>query len=70
MVGSNARPHAIVTRAVAAADNYSEFRHIGARNRGHHFSAVFGYAFVFVLFTHHKAGDILQEQQRNFALAA
>ena len=62
--------HAVVARAEAAADDDREFRHLRARDRGDHLRAVLGDAFVLVLAPDHEAGDVLQEHERDAALAA
>src|SRR5262249_43510297 len=61
--------HAVITGAVATADNHREFRHGGVAHRHHHLGAVLGDAAAFVLAPHHKAGDVLQKDQRHAALA-
>src|SRR6185312_4880225 len=65
-----ATAHAVIAGAEAAADDDGEFRHLGGRHRGHHLGAVPGDAFVLVLAPDHETGDVLQEHQRNLALAA
>ena len=47
-----------------------DLRHLRAGDRGHHLGAVLGDAAGFVFLADHEAGDVLQEQQRNAALAA
>src|SRR5690606_914657 len=65
-----AAAHAVVARAERTADQYGDFRYVGTGHGHDHFGAVFGDAFSFVLLAHHEAGDVLQEQQRDVALAA
>ena len=60
----------VVARAERAADHHRQLRHVRARDGRHHFGAVFGDAARFVLAPDHEAGDVLQEHQRNVALAA
>ena len=61
--------HAVVAGAEAAADDHGEFRHIRGGDRGHELGAVLGDAAGLVLLADHEAGDVLQEQQRDAALA-
>src|SRR5262249_20823605 len=61
--------HAVVARAVAAADDAGVFRAVGGGPRRHHFGAVLGDAARLVFAPDHKAGDVLQKQQRDVALA-
>src|SRR5579883_2263903 len=67
-IGASA--HTIVARAERAADNHREawYRRVGDRH--HHLGAIFGDAAVFVLLANHKAGNILQKDQRSLALGA
>src|SRR5688572_12305556 len=61
--------HAVVPRAERAAEDHRELRYSRARHRGHHLRAVLGDAAAFVLAAHHEAGDVLQEEERDAALA-
>ena len=67
--GVGAPAHAVIAGAVAAADDHGVFRHVGGGDRGHHLGAVLGDAARLVFAPDHEAGDVLQEQQRNVALA-
>src|SRR5204862_6322983 len=62
--------HAVIARAVGAADDDGEFWHAGGGDRCHKFGAVASDAAGLVLLADHEAGDILQEQQRDLPLAA
>ena len=64
-----AAAHAVVTGAKTAANDHRELGHPGTGHRGHQLGAVLGDAAFLVLLADHKAGDVLQEQQRNAALA-
>jgi hypothetical protein len=61
--------HAVVAGAVAAADDHRVFRHAGGGDRRHHLGAVLGDAAGLVFAADHEARDVLQEQQRDVALA-
>ena len=65
-----AAAHAVVAGAEAAADDHGELRHLRAGDGRHHLGAVLGDAAGLVFLPDHEAGDVLQEQQRNAALAA
>ena len=65
-----AAAHAVVAGAEGAADQHGDLGHLHGGDRGHHLRAVLGDAAVLVLAADHEAGDVLQEQQRNAALAA
>src|SRR5712675_789544 len=65
----SAAAHAVVAGSEGAADDDGEFRHPAARDRGHHLGAVLGDAARLVFFPHHEAGDVLQEEKRDAALA-
>ena len=65
-----ASAHSVIARAKTAADDDGELRHVRSRHRRDHFCAVAGNALVFVFAPDHKARDILQKHQRDFALAA
>src|SRR5947199_5955 len=52
--------HAVVPRSETAADDESEFGHLGAGDSRHHLGAVFGDAARFIFSPHHEAGDVLQ----------
>src|ERR1700730_16521898 len=64
-----AAAHAVIARAVAAADDHRAFRHADGRDRGHHLGAVAGDAAGLVFAADHEARDVLQEEQWNAALA-
>ena len=65
-----AAAHAVIPGAIAAADNQGQLGHLGGGHGGHQLGAVFRDAAGFVLPPDHEAGDVLQEQQRDVALAA
>src|SRR5450830_1391533 len=65
-----AAAHAVVAGAEAAADDDGELRHGGRGHGRDHLGAVAGDAFVLVFAAHHEAGDILQEDEGDLALAA
>src|SRR5450830_1096313 len=65
-----AAAHAVVAGAEAAANDDGELGHAGRGHRRDHLGAIAGNAFVLVLAAHHEAGDVLQEHQRDLALAA
>ena len=62
--------HAVIAGAVGAADDERDLRHLRAGDRGHHLGAVLGDAARLVFAADHEARDVLQEQQRDAALAA
>src|SRR5690606_20876736 len=62
--------HAVVAGAKRAADDYRQLGHLGTGHRSDQFGAVAGDTLGLVLAAHHKAGDVLQEHQGNFALGA
>ncbi|KAI3480412.1 hypothetical protein L1887_57426 [Cichorium endivia] len=64
-----AAAHAVVAGAEAPADDHGELRHLGAGHRSDQFGAVLGDAAGLVFLPDHEAGDVLQEQQRDTALA-
>ena len=66
----SAATHAVVARAITAANDEGEFGHLGTGHRRHHLGAMPSNALVFILATHHEAGDVLQKHQGDFALAA
>ncbi len=57
--------HAVVARAVAAADDHRELGHGAVADGVDHLGPVLGDAAVLVLPAHHEAGDVLQEHQRD-----
>src|SRR5690606_19236049 len=61
--------HAVITGAEAAADDHGELRYLGAGHRGDQLGAMLGDAAGLVFLPDHEAGDVLQKQQRNAALA-
>ncbi len=65
-----AAAHAVVARAEGASDDDGELGHLSASHRRDQLGAMTGDAFVLGLAADHEAGDVLQEQQRNAALAA
>ena len=48
----------------------SELGHLGVGDGVDHFGPILGNTALFVLLADHKAGDVLEEQQRDFPLAA
>ncbi len=64
-----AAAHAVVAGTEAAADEHGELRHLGAGHRGDQLGAVLGDATGLVFLPDHETGDVLQEQQRDAALA-
>ena len=65
-----AAAHAVVAGAVRGADHHGELRHRGVGDGVHHLGAVLGDAAVLVALADDEAGDVLQEEQRDAALAA
>ena len=65
-----AAAHAVVAGPEAAADQDGELGYLGAGHGGDELGAILGNAAVFVFLADHEAGDVLQEHQRNLALAA
>src|SRR5690606_22475719 len=65
-----AAAHAVIARPEAAADDEGELGHLGAGDRRHELGAVLGDPAMLVLSTHHEPGDVLEEQERDTALAA
>ncbi len=68
LVGAPA--HAVVAGAERAADDDRHLRHLGGGHRGDELGAVLGDAAGLVFPPDHEAGDVLQEDQRDLALAA
>ena len=64
-----AAAHAVIARAEAAADDHGDLGHLRGGDRGDQLGAVLGDALGLVLAADHEAGDVLQEQQRDAALA-
>ena len=64
-----AAAHAVVTGAETAADDHGEFRHLGAGHGVDQLGAVLGDAASLILLPDHEAGDVLQKQQGDAALA-
>src|SRR5579872_5034366 len=62
--------HAIVARAITAADDHRQLRHGRGGNRGHQLRTVLRNAARFIFPSHHEPRDVLQEHQRNASLAA
>lgn len=62
--------HAIVARAKGAADHDSELGHLRGGDGIHELGAMLGDALVLDLLADHKAGDVLQEEERHLALGA
>src|SRR5215813_1437634 len=56
--------HAVIARAVGAADDHRELGHVGARHRRYHLGSVLGDAAGLVLAADHEAGDVLKEDER------
>jgi hypothetical protein len=67
--GIGAAAHAVIAGAERAADQHGEFRHFGGGDGGDHLGAILGDAAGFVFAADHEAGNVLQEEQRNAALA-
>src|SRR6218665_1580377 len=65
-----AATHAVITSTKTSTNDDGEFRNLGAGHCMNHLGTMFGDATFFVFFPHHEASDVLQEDQRNFALAA
>ena len=65
-----AATHAVVAGAERAADDHRELRDGSTGHRGDHLGAGARDALVFVLSPDHEAGDVLQKDQRDLALAA
>ena len=65
-----AAAHAVVAGTVAAADDHGELGHRRGGDRGHQLGAILGDAAGLVFPSDHEAGDVLQEHQRDAALAA
>ena len=66
----SATAHAVVAGTKAAAGNDGDFRHRGTGDGGDHLRAMFGDALILIFAADHETGDVLQEQQGYFALAA
>ncbi|MND99129.1 hypothetical protein D3C80_915060 [compost metagenome] len=64
-----AAAHTVVTGTEAAADDYSEFRYLGAGHGGDQLGAVLGDPAGLVFLADHETGNVLQEQQRDATLA-
>ncbi|MNQ57944.1 hypothetical protein D3C85_721150 [compost metagenome] len=65
-----AAAHAVVAGAEAAADDQGQLGHPAAGHGGDQLGAVLGDALFLRRTAHHKAGDVLQEQQGNSTLVA
>jgi hypothetical protein len=59
----------VVAGAERAADQHGELGNLGAGHRHHQLCPVLGDAAGLVAATDHEAGDVLQEDQRDAALA-
>src|SRR5471030_2276625 len=64
-----AAAHAVIAGTVAAAHDHRELRHVHRGDRRHHLGAVARDAARLVFTADHEAGDVLQEDQRDAALA-
>src|SRR6267142_246209 len=62
--------HAVVARSEGPADDDGEFRDAAAGDCGHQLRAVFGDTARLVFLSDHEAVDVLEEHERNPALAA
>lgn len=62
--------HAVVARAIAAANNDGELGHIGAGDGGDELGAVLGDAVALRGGADHEAGDVLEEDEGDAALGA
>ena len=67
-VGTSA--HGVVARAERAADDHGQFGDAGRCHGMDHLRAVLGDAAHFRFTSHHEAGDVLQEHERDAALVA
>ena len=61
--------HGVVAGAERPAGDDRELRHLGARDRGHELGAVAGDATLLRVLADHEAGDVLEEDKRDAALA-
>src|SRR6266699_570433 len=61
--------HTVIAGAVGSPDDQGELGHLRAGDRRHHLGAVLGDAARLIFTADHEAGDVLQEQQRDFSLA-
>ena len=64
-----AAAHAVIARAEAAADQDGDLRHARRGDGGDELGAMLRDAFRLILPAHHEARNVLQEQQRDSALA-
>ena len=64
-----AAAHAVVAGTVGAADHDGELGHLGAGDGHDELGAVLGDPAVLVRLADHEAGDVLQEDERDLALA-
>src|SRR6202011_4259776 len=62
--------HAIIAGTETAADDDGEFGHARAGDRGNELGAILGNALRLVFLADHEAGDVLQKDERDFALRA
>src|SRR5438552_7053775 len=62
--------HSVISGAVRPADNDRELGYPGAGNRGHHLRPVLGDPTRLVFSADHEAGDVLEEDEGDPALAA
>src|SRR5262249_7751318 len=65
-----ATTHRVIARAVTAADHQRNRGHGRIRDRVDQFRAAANDSLLFITAPDHKAGDVLQEQQRNVLLVA
>src|SRR3546814_1846595 len=64
-----AATHAVIARAEAAADQHGDLRHLRRGDGRDQLCAVLRDALCLIFAADHEAGDVLEEQQRNAALA-
>src|SRR5690606_20626096 len=62
--------HAVVTGAKRTANDGGDLRHASGRYRRHQLGTVLGDAAGLIFAPDHEAGDVLQEEKRDLALAA
>ncbi|ENN86135.1 hypothetical protein RHSP_33009 [Rhizobium freirei PRF 81] len=62
--------HAVIAGTEGATDQHGDLRNLGRRNGRHQLRTVLGYTLSLVFPANHETGDVLQEDERNFALRA
>lgn len=68
MIGASA--HGVVSGAVRVAHDNGVFRHLRAGNGGNHLGTIFCDTFMLVLFSDHKAYDVLEKHEGDLSLFA